>query len=110
MAARRAAVRSFLLRRLPLLLIGAALLVGFGAFIWPTPYRPIALKNSRAILAARQQRVTGRVDVLTKTGWHALEPSAPLLPTPDKGDSADAVAAYLAKYGKGATPSDSARP
>lgn len=50
-------------------------------FVWPTPYRPITLSAGAppAVLSAREQRVTGRVELLTRDGWVALEPKADLM-------------------------------
>jgi hypothetical protein len=52
----------------------AIALAALGVTVWPTPYREFALRRAPArILAARQQRLTGRVDVLTAAGWFPLE-------------------------------------
>jgi hypothetical protein len=48
--------------------------ISFAALVWPTMYRPLELTGGpRTILAARQHRVTGRVDILTLEGWRSLE-------------------------------------
>lgn len=86
-------------RRAAMLLGGALLLVVAGLFVWPTPYRELAISSSTpSVLAAREQRFTHRVDVLTRFGWKPLGP----LPSA----SSDPVAEYLAKYGA----PDSTRP
>lgn len=56
------------------LLLGA---VAVAAFIWPTRYRPIELSPAARYLAARENRFTGAVDVLTPAGWRPLIQVAP---------------------------------
>lgn len=57
-------------------------------FIWPTRYRTVPIVTPR-FLAARENRFTGAVDVLTPEGWHRLGP---------KDTAGDPVAAYLRSY------------
>lgn len=59
------------------LIIALALVILWAAFvtvIWPTKYRAIALSPAAAeeVLAARENRFTGVVEILTVGGWHTL--------------------------------------
>jgi len=48
-------------------------LLAFGWWVWPTRYRSLPLTRPPSrVLAARQDRLTGEVDLLTATGWHRL--------------------------------------
>lgn len=52
-----------------------ALVAGFVLwFIWPTPYRELRIRTSSDVLAAREQRFTGRVEFLSDDGWHPVVP------------------------------------
>ena len=49
----------------------------FCALVWPTRYREIRVRTSPQVLAARQDRFTGRVELLTRDGrWRRPEPVA----------------------------------
>lgn len=58
-------------------LAAVLLSLGFLMYVWPTPYRQLQLletnKLSREALGLRQQRFTGRVEVLTVGGWTPIE-------------------------------------
>lgn len=51
----------------------AALLIAFGLFVWPTPYRPdrIQLKDGVS-LPVRINRVTGKAEALYPDGWRSM--------------------------------------
>ena len=50
-----------------------ALTASVATWIWPTRYRAVALARPVPhVLAVRQDRFTGAVDVLTSAGWHRL--------------------------------------
>lgn len=51
--------------RLAIYVVGAALLMGAGFYIWPTPYREYRV--GEAML--RVNRFTGATDVLRADGW-----------------------------------------
>lgn len=55
--------------RRALLVLAAALVVGWLVTVWPTPYRVHWLDGDRGDFAVRVNRITGRVDVLTDQGW-----------------------------------------
>lgn len=58
----------------------ALVLAAFGRWVWPTPYRTLTLRASapRPVLAAREHRLTGQVDLLTAYGWRpAVAPPNP---------------------------------
>lgn len=59
--------------------VGGLVLLAAGAawYVWPTPYRDFSLRASpNSVLAARQQRFSRRVDVLTRAGWRPLVQTA----------------------------------
>lgn len=37
--------------------------------VWPTRYRAIDIRPSPRVLAARENRFTGRIEFLTRSGW-----------------------------------------
>lgn len=59
------------------------------AVVWPTAYRTIPVNPGQPrILAAREQRFTGRVELLLRDGWHdAVAPRAVI-------DSTDPLGGY----------------
>jgi hypothetical protein len=64
-------------RRLARYMVVLAILgvwVAFAAYIWPTKYRAISLAPGAAeeVLAARENRFTGDVQILTVGGWKPL--------------------------------------
>lgn len=71
----------------------AALLTAFAVFVWPTMYRPIPLSApGLRLLAARENRVTGQVELLTRQGWARVPPPV------------DALDSLLRKYGGDQSP------
>lgn len=65
-------IRRFVTSGIAALVIALATGLAFW-YVWPTPYRPIALQWALPrVMAAREHRFTGRVDVLTPSGWHPL--------------------------------------
>jgi hypothetical protein len=92
-------------------LLLAAALAAFLRFVWPTPWRPLPIATAAGqprILAAREHRWTGRVELLTRIGWVPATPtpgaaSPPVSPTMPMGpardtagrpDTADPLAGY----------------
>jgi hypothetical protein len=66
-------------RRRVIYAIAAVIVAGFGWFVWPTPYRNVALpgmlqsRSDRACcFAARTNRFTSEIEVLTAAGWQSL--------------------------------------
>lgn len=65
--------------------LGLALVVAlFATYVWPTAYRELhtrpgvlAVGFVRAV-AVREHRFTGRIDVLTSTGWQPLAAQRPM--------------------------------
>lgn len=53
--------------------LAVILLAAFAALVWPTSYRsiPLEARNTR-VLAAREHRLTGRVEFLTRDGWRQV--------------------------------------
>jgi hypothetical protein len=61
-------------------LVAFAVVVAFAAFVWPTPYRPLAIipptltPGDIPPVAARQNRITGRVQwLLYPYGWITVQ-------------------------------------
>lgn len=59
-------------KRFLVLVGGCVFLVAFAAWVWPTVYRDVPVRAPARIYAARQNRLTGTVDVLTAEGWLRL--------------------------------------
>lgn len=59
-------------------------LVACAWLVWPTPYRTLSIPRTPHILAAREQRFTGRVELLTSHGWIVAQP--PTAPDDTTGD------------------------
>lgn len=93
-------------RRPILLLFGAAamaLLTASALWIWPTPYRTLTLRATapQPVLAAREHRLTGQVELLTAHGWR------PAVPPPNPFAGFDSLEAELRRDAERATGSPS---
>lgn len=73
--------------------LAVILFAAFAYSVWPTPYRPIALSRTiPRVLAAREHRVTGRVELLTREGWRGAAPARMIDRMSDR--SSDPLAGY----------------
>jgi hypothetical protein len=78
--------------RVAIALAVAGVAAAFGVFVWPTPYRPVAIripvgaeKWQRDVVAARENRFTGKVEYLViGEPWSDLSSEATPAP-PGKG-------------------------
>lgn len=66
------------------------------AIVWPTAYRTIPVNPGQPrILAAREHRLTGAVELLTRDGWRPARAAPPPLTRQTAGrDTADPLAGY----------------
>lgn len=63
------------LTRVALAACALALVTLITLFVWPTAWRTIPVATSNpAVFAAREQRFTGRVELLMRSGWKVAAP------------------------------------
>ncbi len=82
------------MKRLTVISLVGVLLFASAAFVWPTLYRPITLDLSGwpkgsgwsdlTPIAARENRFTGEVELLTSSGWVSARVA---IPPKSPGDS-----------------------
>jgi hypothetical protein len=87
------------MRRYRKVIVAASVLIlaaVVAAYVWPTAYRPIAIQPSARILAAREQRFTHRVQLLTVEGWRDVRRALPRDST--RGNTADTTWDPLSNY------------
>jgi hypothetical protein len=63
--------------------IGAAAIISFALFVWPTPYRYDHIRSDGISYPVRTHRITGRTERFTLDGWGVVEPTS-IAPTRGK--------------------------
>ena len=53
--------------------IGAAVALSLGAFVWPTVYRYAYMNRAGTVLPVRIHRITGTTEILYSSGWQTAE-------------------------------------
>ncbi|MHB1095560.1 MAG: hypothetical protein ACYC3F_05245 [Gemmatimonadaceae bacterium] len=55
-------------------LLAAGVLLVFGLFVWPTPYRYLTWRAEDIAWPVRVSRLTGRAELLSRIGWLPMAP------------------------------------